>query len=69
MLSWAVTFLIIAIIAGLLGFIGIAGAAAELPKFCFWSFSSSLWSFARAWLPTKDLTLWSYYMEDVYELL
>jgi uncharacterized membrane protein YtjA (UPF0391 family) len=32
MLNWAITFLIIAIIAGLLGFGGVAGAAAGIAK-------------------------------------
>jgi uncharacterized membrane protein YtjA (UPF0391 family) len=35
MLSWAVTFLIIAVIAGLLGFGGIAGTAVEMAKALF----------------------------------
>ena len=35
MLSWAFTFLIIAIIAALLGFTGIAGTAAGIAKFLF----------------------------------
>jgi hypothetical protein len=42
MLGWALTFLILAIVAGLLGFIALAGIAAS-PKF---SSSSSL----RCWL-------------------
>ena len=35
MISWAVTFLIIAIIAGLLGFSGIAGAATNIAWILF----------------------------------
>lgn len=35
MLSWVVTFLIIALVAGLLGFTGIAGASIEIAKIVF----------------------------------
>lgn len=35
MMSWVVTFLIIALVAGLLGFGGIAGASIELAKIVF----------------------------------
>jgi uncharacterized membrane protein YtjA (UPF0391 family) len=35
MLSWVVTFLIIALIAGVLGFGGIAGASVEIAKVIF----------------------------------
>lgn len=35
MLSWVVTFLIIALVAGLLGFGGIAGASIEIAKMVF----------------------------------
>jgi len=36
MLSWVVTFLVIALIAGVLGFGGIAGASVEIAKvICF----------------------------------
>ncbi|MCX7307726.1 MAG: DUF1328 domain-containing protein [Afipia sp.] len=35
MLSWVVTFLIIALVAGLLGFAGIAGASIEIAKVVF----------------------------------
>ena len=35
MLSWVVTFLIIALIAGILGFGGIAGASIEIAKIVF----------------------------------
>jgi uncharacterized membrane protein YtjA (UPF0391 family) len=38
MLGYAITFLIIALIAGFLGFIGIAGLAAEIAKICFFVF-------------------------------
>ncbi len=35
MLSWVVTFLIVALIAGILGFGGIAGASVEIAKMIF----------------------------------
>ena len=35
MLGWVVTFLIIALIAGVLGFGGIAGASIEIAKIIF----------------------------------
>jgi uncharacterized membrane protein YtjA (UPF0391 family) len=35
MFSWAITFLIIAIIAGVLGFGGIAGVSVEMAKIAF----------------------------------
>lgn len=35
MLSWVVTFLIVALIAGILGFGGIAGASIEIAKIVF----------------------------------
>ena len=35
MLSWVVTFLVIALIAGVLGFGGIAGASVEIAKVIF----------------------------------
>jgi uncharacterized membrane protein YtjA (UPF0391 family) len=35
MLSWVVTFLVIALIAGILGFGGIAGASIEIAKIVF----------------------------------
>jgi uncharacterized membrane protein YtjA (UPF0391 family) len=35
MLSWVVTFLIIALIAGILGFGGVAGASIEIAKIIF----------------------------------
>jgi uncharacterized membrane protein YtjA (UPF0391 family) len=35
MLSWVVTFLIVALIAGILGFGGIAGASIEIAKIIF----------------------------------
>lgn len=38
MLSWAVTFLVIALIAALLGFGGIAGTAVGLAKMIFFIF-------------------------------
>jgi len=38
MLSWAITFLVIAIIAAILGFGGIAGTAAGIAKILFFIF-------------------------------
>jgi uncharacterized membrane protein YtjA (UPF0391 family) len=38
MLSWAVTFFVIAIIAALLGFTTIAGSAVEIAKILFFVF-------------------------------
>ncbi len=35
MLSWVLTFLVIALIAGILGFGGIAGASVEIAKIIF----------------------------------
>lgn len=35
MLRWAVIFLVVALAAGLLGFWGIAGVAADIAKFMF----------------------------------
>jgi uncharacterized membrane protein YtjA (UPF0391 family) len=35
MLSWVVTFLVVALIAGVLGFGGIAGASIEIAKIIF----------------------------------
>jgi uncharacterized membrane protein YtjA (UPF0391 family) len=35
MLSWVVTFLVIALIAGVLGFGGLAGASIEIAKIIF----------------------------------
>jgi uncharacterized membrane protein YtjA (UPF0391 family) len=35
MLSWVVTFLIIALVAGILGFGGVAGASIEIAKIIF----------------------------------
>lgn len=35
MLSWVVTFLILALVAGLLGFGGVAGASLEIAKVVF----------------------------------
>jgi uncharacterized membrane protein YtjA (UPF0391 family) len=35
MLNWVVTFLIIALVAGLLGFGGLAGASIEIAKIVF----------------------------------
>lgn len=38
MLRWTITFVIIAIIAGILGFGEIAGASAGIAKICFFIF-------------------------------
>jgi uncharacterized membrane protein YtjA (UPF0391 family) len=38
MLSWAVTFLLIALVAAVLGFGGIAGASLEIAKVLFFLF-------------------------------
>lgn len=38
MLSWAITFLVIALIAAVLGFGGIAGAATGIAKILFFAF-------------------------------
>ena len=38
MLGWAAFFLVIALIAGLLGFVGIAGASIEIAKLLFFIF-------------------------------
>jgi uncharacterized membrane protein YtjA (UPF0391 family) len=35
MLGWVVTFLVVALIAGVLGFAGIAGASIEIAKIIF----------------------------------
>ena len=35
MLSWVITFLVIALIAGILGFGGVAGASIEIAKIIF----------------------------------
>ena len=35
MLSWALTFLVVALIAGVLGFGVVAGTAASIAKICF----------------------------------
>ena len=55
MLSWVVTFLIIALIAGILGFGGIAGTSLEIAKIIFFIavvlFLISPWSVWRADVP------------------
>jgi uncharacterized membrane protein YtjA (UPF0391 family) len=38
MLNWAITFFILAILAGLLGFFALAGLAAEIAKFLLIAF-------------------------------
>lgn len=38
MLKWALIFLVVALIAGALGFTGVAGAAASIAKILFWLF-------------------------------
>jgi uncharacterized membrane protein YtjA (UPF0391 family) len=42
MLGWALTFLILAIVAGLLGFIALAGIAASIAKILFFLFLALL---------------------------
>lgn len=42
MLSWAIAFLVVAIIAGVLGFGGIAGAAVGIAKILFFVFFSAV---------------------------
>jgi len=42
MLSWSITFLILALIAGVLGFTGIAGAAVGIAKLLFFVFLALL---------------------------
>jgi uncharacterized membrane protein YtjA (UPF0391 family) len=37
-LSWALTFLILALVAGLLGFFGLAGVAASIAKLLLFAF-------------------------------
>lgn len=37
MIKWAIIFAIIALIAGALGFTGVAGAAMGIAKFLFWA--------------------------------
>jgi len=38
MLSWALTFLVVALIDALLGFTGVAGAAVGIAQLLFWVF-------------------------------
>lgn len=38
MLRWTLTFLVIALIAGALGFGGVAGAATDFARLCFFVF-------------------------------
>jgi len=42
MLGWALTFLVLALVAGLLGFGGIAGAAVGIAKILFFVFLALL---------------------------
>jgi uncharacterized membrane protein YtjA (UPF0391 family) len=37
MIKWAIIFAIIGLVAGLLGFTGLAGAAMGIAKFLFWA--------------------------------
>ena len=37
MIKWAIIFAVIALIAGALGFTGLAGAAMGIAKFLFWA--------------------------------
>jgi len=48
MLKWAAIFLVIAIVAALLGFTGIAGAATDIARFLFFSVSCYLRDHVRA---------------------
>ncbi len=57
MIGWAVTFLVIALIAAVLGFGGIAGFAVELAKIVFFVaivlfVLSAIFGFARGRSPT-----------------
>ena len=45
MLNWTLTFLILALIAGLLGFTGVAGTAVGIAKFLFFVFIT-MWAVA-----------------------
>ena len=38
MLNWALTFLVVALIAGVLGFGALAGASADIARICFYVF-------------------------------
>lgn len=40
MLKWSAVFLVIAIVAALLGFVGVAGAAANIAKALFYLFGA-----------------------------
>lgn len=52
MLNWAVTFLVIGLIAGLLGFFGIAGAATQIAWILFLVFiAAALISFVAGRRP------------------
>lgn len=42
MLNWALAFLVLALVAGLLGFTGIAGVSVELAKVVFFIFLALL---------------------------
>lgn len=37
MIKWAIIFAVIGLVAGLLGFTGLAGAAMGIAKFLFWA--------------------------------
>jgi len=57
MLTWALTFFILAIISGLLGFTGIAGASASIAQILFFIFIGLLViSFIARALRGKDVT-------------
>ena len=51
MIKWAIIFAIIGIIAGVLGFGGIAGAAVGIAKFLFWAGIITV-SYTHLTLPT-----------------
>ena len=60
MLRWALTFFVIAIIAGIFGFGGIASGAADIARICFFFFIvvfvvSLIWGLATGRRPRGDL--------------
>ena len=79
MLKWAFIFLVFGLLAGLLGFTGVAGAAIGIAKFLFFLFvaiflvmlvlglKNNNWSFhdhAEVWNPRKNVRL-SFYCMDL----
>ena len=55
MLSYAITFLIIAIIAGVFGFIGVASLATEIAKILFFVFLRPVYRLHCGGTPAADL--------------